>query len=77
MQALVSEILWSETNDDYLHFLKTAVKRYDSNNAPLIYLANVVEVRRRFDNLTLCDHPRKLRLIHVPTSGHARCVGLA
>jgi hypothetical protein len=42
-EALVSEILWSETNDDYLHFLKTAVKRYDSNNAPLIYLANVVE----------------------------------
>jgi hypothetical protein len=41
---LVSEILWSETKDDYVHFLQTAVRKYDASSAPLIYLANIVEV---------------------------------
>mmetsp|Transcript_18753 Transcript_18753/g.46683 ORF Transcript_18753/g.46683 Transcript_18753/m.46683 type:complete len:352 (-) Transcript_18753:1451-2506(-) len=42
-EALVSEILWNETNDDFLFFFQTAVKRYDPNTVQLIYLANVVE----------------------------------
>ena len=46
-QALVNEILLSETKDDYVHFLQAVVKRYDSNSAPLIYLANIVEVSRQ------------------------------
>jgi|AntAceMinimDraft_5_1070358.scaffolds.fasta_scaffold97294_2 hypothetical protein len=45
-QALVAEILWSESNDDFLHFLQNVVKRYDANITPLVYLANIVEVRR-------------------------------
>jgi|MDSW01.1.fsa_nt_gb hypothetical protein len=45
-QALASAVL-IESKDNYLHFYLTAVKRYDSNSVPFVYLANILEVRDR------------------------------
>lgn len=41
-KALASAVL-IESKDNYLHFYLTAVKRYDSNSVPFVYLANILE----------------------------------
>ena len=44
-QALVSEVLSSNSNEDFVHYFQSLAKRFDANAAPMVYLANVIEVR--------------------------------
>ena len=38
-------MLSSNSNEDFVHYFQSLAKRFDANAAPMVYLANVIEVR--------------------------------